>query len=104
MPGNWWRTSSGRPRRFARSAGPCASARASRPAPGAASGRRRVASCRDAERRDGHADRRREEPLMDDRKMFAPLRHREVASPEAKVFALLAAYDAGATAAALADA
>ena len=40
---------------------------------------------------------------MDDRKMFAPLRHRDVASPEAKVFALLAACDAGATAATLAD-
>src|SRR5947207_2481349 len=41
---------------------------------------------------------------MDDRKMFAPLRRGEAVSPEGKLFALLAAYDAGATAAALADA
>ena len=41
---------------------------------------------------------------MDDRKMFAPLRRGEAVSPESKVCALLAAYEAGATAATLADA
>jgi len=41
---------------------------------------------------------------MDDRKMFAPLRSGEAASPAAKIVAVLATYDAGATAAALADA
>ena len=41
---------------------------------------------------------------MDDRKMFAPLRRGEAVSPEGKVLALLAGYEAGATAAALADA
>ncbi len=41
---------------------------------------------------------------MDDRKMFAPLRRGEAVSPEGKVFSLLAAYEAGATAATLADA
>ena len=30
-----------------------------------------------------------------DRKMFAPLRHREGVSPEAKVFAVLTTYEAG---------
>ena len=41
--------------------------------------------------------------MMDDRKMFAPLWRGEPVSPEAKLFALLAAYEAGATAAVLAD-
>ena len=41
---------------------------------------------------------------MDDRKMFAPLRRGELMSPEGKVFEFLAAYEVGATAAALADA
>ena len=41
---------------------------------------------------------------MDDRKMFAPLRRGDAVSPESKVFAMLASYEAGTTAAALADA
>jgi hypothetical protein len=40
-----------------------------------------------------------------DRKMFAPMRYREAAvSPEAKVFSILAGYEAGAIAANLAEA
>ena len=39
----------------------------------------------------------------DDRKMFAPLFRGPARSPEAEVYAVLGAYDAGATAAALAD-
>ena len=41
---------------------------------------------------------------MDDRKIFAPLRRGEAVSPEGRVFAVLATWEAGATAAALADA
>ncbi|PYM17144.1 MAG: hypothetical protein DMD81_10275 [Candidatus Rokuibacteriota bacterium] len=41
---------------------------------------------------------------MDDRKMFAPLRRGEAVSPEGKVLSLLAGYEVGATATALADA
>ena len=40
---------------------------------------------------------------MDDRKMFAPMRHRESITPESKVFALLTDYDAGTMAEVLAD-
>jgi hypothetical protein len=39
-----------------------------------------------------------------DRKMFAPLRHREPISPEAKLCAVLAAYEGGAMPGHLADA
>jgi hypothetical protein len=39
-----------------------------------------------------------------DRKMFAPLRHREAMSPETKLCALLAGYEAGTIAADLATA
>jgi len=39
-----------------------------------------------------------------DRKMFAPLRHREGITPEAKVFAVLTTYEAGTIAANLASA
>jgi hypothetical protein len=37
------------------------------------------------------------EPVMspDDRKMFAPLRHREAVSPENKLCAILTGYEAG---------
>jgi hypothetical protein len=39
----------------------------------------------------------------DDRKMFAPIFRGPARSPEAEVYAVLGAYDAGATAAVLAD-
>ena len=39
----------------------------------------------------------------DDRKMFAPIFRGPARSPEAEVYAVLGAYDAGATASALAD-
>jgi hypothetical protein len=39
----------------------------------------------------------------DDRKMFSPLRRGEAVSPEAKVVAVLSGYEAGMTAAALAE-
>jgi hypothetical protein len=39
----------------------------------------------------------------DDRKMFAPLRHREAISPEAKLLAIVGDYAAGVVAASLAD-
>jgi hypothetical protein len=38
-----------------------------------------------------------------DRKMFAPIFRGPARSPEAEVYAVLGAYDAGATAAAVAD-
>lgn len=40
---------------------------------------------------------------QDDRKMFAPLFRGPARSPEAEVYSVLGAYDAGATPAALAD-
>ena len=42
--------------------------------------------------------------MTDDKKMFAPLRHREGMSPESKVCAVLRGYGAGAIASALAEA
>jgi len=41
--------------------------------------------------------------VQDDRKMFAPLRHRESISPEAKLFSILTDYEAGTIAAILAE-
>ena len=40
--------------------------------------------------------------LPNDRKMFAPLRHREAVAPEAKLFAILSGYEAGSMASNLA--
>jgi len=40
---------------------------------------------------------------QDDRKMFAPLRHRESISPEAKLFAILTDYESGTIASTLAE-